>query len=120
MENVSLSQKANPMSSEKKWLFSAPKFKTSGVENCVPEKVQLAIWSYIESRRNQQVPLDYLQVFTLRSKKEGPVTMQIIECSQEVPPYQFSIEFPSNSPIEEKIFVIDDVDHQTMLLAREY
>jgi len=108
------------MSNEKKWLFNSPKFKTSGVDHCVPEKVQLAIWSYIESRRHQQVPLDYLQVFTLRSEKKETVIMQIIECSQEVPPYQFTISFPTNAPIDDKIFVIDDVDHQTMLLAREY
>ena len=109
------------MTSEKKWLFNDPKFKTSGVDHYVSEKIQTAIWNYIEARRSSGgVPLDYLQVFTLRSKKEEQVTIQIIDCSQEVPPYQFSIAFPSNSPIEEKIFVIDDVDHQTMLLAREY
>ena len=120
MGNESLSQKANLMPSEKKWLFNGPKFNTSGVDHYVPEEIQLAIWSYIESRRHQQIPLDYLQVFKLIPAQKDGVKLQVIECHQEVPEYRDEISIVCESPIYEKIFVIDDVDHVTMLLANEY
>lgn len=120
-QTIQFKPNGNWKPNSEKWLFNGPKYKTQGVDLHVSETIQTAIWNYISTRKDSgNIPLDYLQVFTLRSKKEGPVTMQIIECSQEVPPYKFSISFPSNAPIEDKIFVIDDVDHQTMLLAREY
>jgi hypothetical protein len=48
------------------------------------------------------------------------VNIQSIECSQEIPPFKQSVEFPCNFPIDEKIYVISSGEHQTMMLAREY
>ena len=60
---------------------------------------------------------DYLQVFRL-SEHEG---RQKIIHSQEQPDYRDEIITPIFvSPVEAKIFVIDDGDHSTMLLANEY
>lgn len=105
--------------SKKKWLFSAPKYITPGVQN-VPEEVQMAIWNYIASRRTHQVPLDYLQVFALRPIQKEGLNFQLIECRQEVPEYRDEMIVSCEKPVFDKIFVIDDVDHVTMLLANEY
>ena len=59
---------------------------------------------------------DYLQVFYL-SAQNGK---QRIKHSQEVPQYSAEYIFDTDSPITEKIFVIDDDTHSTMLLASEY
>lgn len=120
MGNESLSQKANLMRSEKKWLFNGPKFKTSGVDHYVPEEVQLAIWSYIESRRDHKIPLDYFQAFNLKPSKKDGVKVQLIECHQEVPEHRDELSVICEEPIYEKLFLIDDVDHVTLLLAKEY
>lgn len=106
---------------EPKYLFNGHKYKTQGVDLNVSEKIQTAIWNYIESRKNSgKIPLDYLQIFHLRPEKMAMESIQVIECVQEVPEYKETISFPSEFPITEKIYLIDDVDHQTMLLASEY
>ena len=121
MGNVYLSQKSNPMTSERKWLFNGPKYKTQGVDLHVSEKIQNAIWNYIATRKNSgKVPLDYLQIFNLRPSKAAMVDIQIIECVQEVPEYKEIISFPSELPIAEKLYAIDDIDHVTLLLSSEY
>lgn len=108
------------MSSEKKWLFRGHQYKTSGVDHYVPQEVQLAIWSYIDSRRNQQIPFDYLLVFELKPSQKDGVKMQLIDCHQEVPEHRDEISVICEEPISEKLFLIDDIDHVTLLLATEY
>ena len=108
------------MNREQKWLFDGPKYKTSGVENYVPEEVQLAIWSFIESRRNQKIPLDYLQVFNLRPIQKEGLTFQLIECQQEVPEYRDVITVVCDKPITDKLYLIDDRSHCTLLRSNEY
>jgi len=121
MENASLSLKTNLMTSERKWLFNGPKFKTSGVDHYVSEEIQTAIWNYIEARRSSGgVPLDYLQVFTLKPLQKQGLSFQLIECFQEVPEYREEILIPMAEPIYEKLYIIDDIDHVVLLKANEY
>ena len=65
-----------------------------------------------------QMPVDkdYLQVFSLSSDNGR----QRIIHSQEIPEYQKEYVLNVGSPVTEKIFVIDDKTHSTMLLANEY
>lgn len=65
-----------------------------------------------------QMPVDkdYLQVFSLSSDNGR----QRIIHSQEIPEYQKEYVLNVGSPVTEKIFVIDDQTHSTMLLANEY
>ena len=96
-------------------MFKNQKFITRGVSSEVSLLLQLFMWQCIE-----EMPLtkDYLQVFefTLEDGKQ-----KIIH-SQEEP--EFKREYLLNltdAPIFiGKIFVIDDGDHSTMLLASEY
>ncbi|MBQ9807813.1 MAG: hypothetical protein IJM55_02985 [Ruminococcus sp.] len=46
--------------------------------------------------------------------------MQSITHRSEEPEYRRVYLFPSDSPITEKLYIIDDGDHSTMLLASEY
>lgn len=94
------------------------------VTRCVNEEVdirlQLIMWSMIDNLKDKgNVELDYLQVFKLRKCEEGIV----IEHSQEVPAYKEkyvldleNIEVNGNI----KVFVIDDYEYSTMMLAEEY
>lgn len=59
---------------------------------------------------------DYLQVFNL-SCENG---RQKIKHSQEEPEYRREYVFNTGTHITEKIFVIDDGTHSTMILANEY
>ena len=71
------------------------------------------MWECVEQ---MPAPKDYLQVFELSSA--GP--MQSITHSSEEPEYRKVYLFPSEAPITEKLYVIDDDDHSTMLLSSEY
>jgi hypothetical protein len=61
-------------------------------------------------------PKDYLQVFRLSSFNG----MQKIVHTQEEPKYEKEYLVNFNQTVNAKIFVIDDEDHCTMLLAEEY
>lgn len=65
-----------------------------------------------------QMPVDkdYLQVFSL-SEENGK---QKIRHTQEFPEYSKEYVVSIGKPVTEKIFVIDDSTHTTMLLANEY
>lgn len=46
--------------------------------------------------------------------------MQSITHRSEEPEYHMSYLIPSDTPVTEKLYIIDDGDHSTMLLASEY
>jgi hypothetical protein len=46
--------------------------------------------------------------------------LQSITHTSEKPEYRMEYLFPTDSPITEKLYIIDDGDHSTMLLASEY
>lgn len=94
-------------------MFTSDRYMTRGVNNTVPLAIQLTMWGLIE---RLPVPADYLQVFRLT----GADGRQIITHEQEEPVYCRTISFPCSEPISCKIFVIDDGEHSTMMLADEY
>ena len=60
---------------------------------------------------------DYLQVFDLSGDSDN----QIIIHRQENPPYQAIYQFDKvGNPLQHKIYVIDDIEYSTMMLAEEY
>ena len=75
--------------------------------------------TYVDKLSEEGNELDYLQVFKIRKCEEGIV----IEHSQEVPEYKekYVIDLENievNGNI--KVFVIDDYEYSTMMLAEEY
>ena len=88
------------------------------VNEVVSIQLQIVMWSMIDSLKEKK-KLDYLQVFRLEVKGDKV----LIEHEQEVPKYKkryevdkklFSIEY------NVKVYVIDDVNHSTMILAEKY
>ena len=89
------------------------RFVTRGVMSEIPFELQLFLWLLID---NLNEPKDYLQVFRL-SASEG---VQHIIHQQEEPEYHKEYDIKINAPVNAKVYVIDDDDHCTMLLAEEY
>ena len=95
-------------------MFNNPRYCTKGISETVPLLTQIILWDLIDSMEVSEK--DYLQVFRLSAE----IGMQKITHSQEQPEYSKEYLFPSEEPITAKIFVIDDENHTTMLLAEEY
>jgi len=94
-------------------MFNNKRYLTCGIDSTIPLEIQLFLWGCVEKL---PAPKDYLQVFELK-----PVgSMQSITHSSEEPEYRVEYLFPADNPITEKVYVIDDGDHSTMLLASEY
>ena len=94
-------------------MFNNQRYLTCGVDNTIPIELQLFLWGCVDQLPEER---DYLQVFDL----EQVETMQSITHRSEQPEYRKVYLLPSESPITAKIYVIDDGDHSTMLLASEY
>ncbi len=95
------------------FIFDNKKFITCGVEKNIPPLLQSFLWELIFTL---PVDKDYLQVFNLSAEGDK----QIVKHTQEVPVYNKEYIFEFENPVAEKIFVIDDGTHSTMLLANEY
>ena len=89
------------------------RYITKGAQSEIPIELQIFMWRCIDSMPE---PKDYLQVFRL-SLSDGK---QKIIHEQEQPEYKKEYLLPLDKPVNEKVYVIDDGDHCTMLLAEEY
>lgn len=93
-------------------MFSNKRYLTKGVQTDIPFELQIFMWECIKA-----VPEpDYLQIFRL-SDFNGK---QRIIHEQEIPEYKREYLLAVTEPINAKVYVIDDGDHSTMLLAEEY
>ena len=102
-------------------MFNNNRYVTRGVNTEVDIRLQILIWNLIDKINNDKsISVDYLQVFNI-SKKHNKI---LIQHSQEVPEYKKLYEIKNLKDIEVedklKLFVIDEADHSTMLLAQEY
>ena len=86
---------------------------TAGVNTNVSLPLQLFLWQCINDLKE---PKDYLQVF----KCSGYDGKQKIEHVQEEPEYYKEYQYFTDTLFVGKIFVIDDGEHSTMMLAEEY
>ena len=97
------------------------RYVTIGINEEVDIRLQLIMWSMIDKLNDEEnIELDYLQVFKIR--KEG--NKVVINQSQEVPEYSctYEIELEDIQIDDEiKIYVIDNgVEGSTMLFPWEY
>ena len=101
---------------------SQNRYLTCGIDQRLPQELQRLIWTSIDMRvLLAKEKIDYLQVFTFK-KIDGE--MLALHHEQEQPPI-LNVHYTNYRPeyeeiINEKIFVIDDGDHSTMLFAYEY
>ncbi len=101
--------------------FDSQKYVTSGVRERIPLEIQLMMFDSIGfMRKKTDGELDYLQVFKLETVGEDGNYLLSIRHEQEVPEAKIDIVVPVADPINEKVYIIDDVEHVTMLLAEEY
>ena len=94
-------------------MFKTEKYLTCGVNETIPIVLQLIMWKMVAD-----IPIekDYLQIFRL----SGENGIQTIIHEQEQPDYRRTVTFKTPAAITQKVYVIDDGDHCTMLLAEEY
>ena len=94
-------------------MFDKSRYLTRGVQAEIPFELQLVMWSCIDELPE---PKDYLQVFRLSVSDD----MQIVTHEQEEPTYSKEYRLNTGTSITKKVYVIDDGDYCTMLLAEEY
>ena len=95
-------------------MFQNSRYLTRGVQETIPPELQLLMWNALNAIPE---PKDYFQVFRL-SVLNG---IQCIEHEQEQLPFKREYLLPTiPNPITDKVYIIDDGDHSTMLLAEEY
>lgn len=94
-------------------MFQNQRFLTRGVQAEIPMELQLFLWDCIDQLPEER---DYFQVFKLDVSDEK----QHIHHFSEQPEYSKEYRIPTEKPITAKVYVIDDTDHSTMLLAEEY
>lgn len=96
------------------------RYVTRGINEKINIRLQLVIWNLIDDLKvKANIELDYLQVFNLRKEMD----FIFIEHSQEVPEYKdVHAVYIEGVELEEdiKIYVIDNEEYSTMLLAEEY
>lgn len=95
-------------------MFSPKRYFTRGVQAEIPFDLQMFMWFLVTILPE---PKDHLQVFRLSVSEKGN---QHIVHEQEVPAYSREYDVRIDNPINAKVYVIDDGDHSTMLLAEEY
>lgn len=101
-------------------MFQNDSYVTRGIKEKINKKnpvTFLLLWDLIDEMAIAKK--DYMQIFILRTgaNKKG---IQEIEHIQEEPPYRNIHRYFTASTIDAKIYVIDDGEHSTMMLAEEY
>ncbi len=95
-------------------MFDNKRFLTRGVQAEISAELQQLMWMLIDTL---PVEKDYLQVFKLVPDNGK----QKIIHSQEQPGYHNELMFEvAGDMVSAKVYIIDDGDHSTMLLAEEY
>ena len=100
----------------------ATRYVTCGINSELPVEIQLLIWLAIDSVRiTANDKLDYLQIFTFQKLSDDILA---IRHEQEQPArvwvHHTGYKDSYRHFIGEKVYVIDDGDHSTMLFAYEY
>ena len=94
-------------------MFQNKRFLTRGVQAEIPVELQLFLWHCIDQLPEER---DYFQVFKL-DVSNGK---QHIHHFSEQPEYSKEHTIDLANPVNQKVYVIDDINHSTMLLAEEY
>ena len=90
------------------------RYLTRGVDAEIPLDIQIFMWEAVD---NMPEPKDYLQVFNL-SVENG---LQVIKHTSEQPKFEMTYILTAlTKAVTAKVYIIDDGNHCTMLLAEEY
>ena len=101
--------------------FDGQKYVTKGITETLPSDVQLFLFMCVEITYGKTAgQLDYLQVFKLDTIGDGDSRMLHIRHEQEQPKAKMDYVLPIGEEVNCKVYIIDDIDYVTMLLAEEY
>ena len=101
--------------------FDSKKYVTKGIAETLRPDVQLFLFMCLNIMHDKTTGrLDYLQVFKLETTGEESGKLLYIRHEQEQPEAHMDYVMPTEIEINCKVYIIDDVDHVTMLLAEEY
>lgn len=95
------------------------RYVTKGVSENVDIRLQIIIWNLVDELK-EQMEVDYLQIFNISQINKSRIE---ITHKQEIPEYKAIYEIDRQDIVLEndaKIYVIDDVEYSTMILAEEY
>ena len=95
-------------------MFKNNRFITRGIQSRIPHDTQRLLWYLIDVLEIPEV--DSFQFFTLTIE----AGKQKIIHKQEQPEYSVELLVEVSEAVSEKVYVIDDGEHSTMLLAEEY
>jgi hypothetical protein len=98
-----------------------PWYMTRGIATNLSRLHQEKCIELLECLIESGVEPDYLQVFRFSYDDESKVIT--IRHTQEQPGYEKVIKYEigdDTEPFTDKVFIIDDGDHRTILLASEY
>ena len=98
-------------------MFKNERYLTAGIAATLPPWLVFMLWALIDEMKT---PVDYLQVFSVSCEENDGVAHLTIVHSQENPEYNQTYTAVTQDKVTAKIFVIDDGDHSTMMLAEEY
>ena len=94
-------------------MFNNHRYLTCGVDAKIPMMIQLFLWDCVDKLPPER---DYLQVFELSAEGDK---QRVVHYSEQ-PYHRVEYLISSTDPITEKLYIIDDGEHSTMLLASEY
>lgn len=93
---------------------SKGRYLTRGIDAEIPLDIQIFMWAAVDKMPE---PKDWLQVFNL-SVENG---LQVIKHTSEQPKFDMTYILTAlTKAVTAKVYIIDDGDHCTMLLAEEY
>ena len=98
------------------YTFSGSRYVTSGVAENFPIELQVVE----QMREKVSGQLDYLQVFEIVTEVKGQKKFLHIYHMQECPEAKLEYFIPTDVEVNGRAYLIDDVDHITLLLAEEY
>lgn len=95
-------------------MFNKDRYITIGVNESIEIELQRLLWNMIDTI---EVEKDYLQIFDIIPVNNK--TTKIVH-RQEVPEYrkEYKIEHKIDNAL--KVFIIDSIDHSTMMCMEEY
>ncbi len=94
-------------------MFNNQRYLSHGVSIKIPFELQMIMWGMTSELSE---PKDYLQIFRLSASEQG----QKIIHEQEEPEYRKEYFVKTRNAVNAKVYIIDDGDYSTMLLAEEY
>lgn len=103
-----------------KYFTTKNRYLSRGVNADICLSLQITMWYMIQNMKVEQK--DYLQVFNLKPVEKGDELYQQITHTQEEPDYkeEVCVKLFEEDIVDTKVYVIDDGDYCTMLLAEEY